>query len=1771
MKKYLLLQCIMLLFGGFAIAQPPTHELWRKVWSDEFNGINSDLDTGWNSDNGGYASTSISCSRWRKNAVEGGGVLRLYYKKETTSGTSASGTWQYDWTAAQVSTKRKFKYGYFESRFKVADVYGTNNSFWLISSQNADPNIKKFEIDINEGWPSPSSSSSIKQIRTNTHNWSDIYINASGKETHPTSGALFNPSPWYSISQQYHTMGLEWNENELIWYLDGNIIRRSANVNGYMEPVNCFDYAPVLLSGATLSYLGITLPDNLDGKFMEVDWVRVYERVRPPAIQPTCVNGTAMLFTGAGLPGTTTYRWEASTFQNGVYNTWVPLNTGNTSPTNPAGLGATYSTVTNDTLFISNIPVALHNARYRCLRTNVYSGNTTTSYSDTITLSVNSAMQVQPIVVNTPAYLGSTVRFDATVSGGSGNYSSYTWSGPSNFSSNSKTPFIPNFAASNNGTYTLLVSDTGGCSKSATVTINAGSSPNSNINIQYTGTTTTAAFTAISLSATVSGGSGVYTQYRWVGPNNFVANTLNASIASATTAMSGVYTLFVTDNTGFVQSVSTTVTVTKISQTINFTAISNLTSYTGSTTRALTATTTSGLPVRYESSNTRLASLVNATTLGFQRSRPDYSFELSVPISTTKVRIYSTQTSHFHIKEFRLFAPTSLDYPQNVLEDLPAGSPLVNLAEDAAIAVSGSFSSTSWSSFAVDNNVSTGWISQPSTATPAEKWIELSFPNPVSIGCVQFVNGFLSSGTWQGLMTNFVVQYWNGTAWQSINDCTVRITAIQDGNENVLPAASVQHICVDSVLKRVTAVAMPPVVTMPTVENIGTTSALLGANVLPTVGSAITAKGTVYDVAALPTANALTAGNTLTGVFTQLRTGLTPNTIYWYRGYATNSAGTGYTVDSSAFTTLSNAPTSNTPTTNTASSFTARWSAPVQGAAPYTYTLQVVTDAAFSTNVSTIANIASSATSRVVSGLQSNTVYYYRVGINNASGSSAWSAVQTANTCSAAPTVAAASNIGTVRFTANWTAPTNAGNLPITYQVQYSTDGVSWTGSTTVSSINATSFTIGNLLSNQTYYYRVRAINAGGNSVWSAAQSVTTELKQKPAVLFETVNDKFIGEADFNPASASLSQPTVLSTNNAAVASIVDGKIRLLAAGTVTITATTTETDDFYAADPKSITFSVFLSKPFVTNNVPGTIECENFDIGWSGGAYFDVDANLNNNLYRATLVDLYSITTNPPNYRIGSIANGEYVHYTINVTESANYQIKTFFTNGGAVDVPFTLTIDNGTAYYLSARPTLNWSTYDSSLINGVYLSSGTHVIKVTFTGVNTFGLDKMVILKPQTLSFPNVNQTQNVDAITSTTTLDPALAATASSGLPITYTSSNTNVAVFDAATGNVRITGRGQTILTAMQLGNNSFAAATNAVCTLTVMQNQVITFNTDRRNRVDKGTFVPATVTSGGALTLTSSKTSVATVSGNQLVIADSGNTVITATQAADLVNFYNSVTASYTLRVWPTKAFAANVVNGTANVLDVLQAEDYDIGGPGCAYNDATIGNNGNASYRNDSVDIATCADLGGGFKIQSTSAGEWLKYTINVSQTGTYDVAARVTGGAQPTPSQFRIEMDDVPNTNNITVGNDNWNTFRTLPSGTFALSAGIHTMRLFIVANTMHFNYFTFNKVSNTGPAVAATRTATNDYAATTLRVYPNPAYSRGVVQVQVPVQAQQAAQLVVRNSYGKVVHSQLLGTPNSRMLQTQLTLPNQLSAGVYLVQVVIGNQIHTTRLVVQ
>jgi DUF1680 family protein len=193
----------------------------------------------------------------------------------------------------------------------------------------------------------------------------------------------------------------------------------------------------------------------------------------------------------------------------------------------------------------------------------------------------------------------------------------------------------------------------------------------------------------------------------------------------------------------------------------------------------------------------------------------------------------------------------------------------------------------------------------------------------------------------------------------------------------------------------------------------------------------------------------------------------------------------------------------------------------------------------------------------------------------------------------------------------------------------------------------------------------------------------------------------------------------------------------------------------------------------------------------------------------------------------------------------------------------------------------------------------------------------------------------------------------------------------------------------------------------------------------------------------------------------------GKTYITVT--------FSSSNDNYAGGVYDVRLLRATVpqlpYGGTAwSIPGTIQFENYDIGGNSLAYNDASTGNTGGAIFRTDEdVDLENCTDADAGYNIGYATAGEWLEYTVNVTNAGKYNITFRAAcNGDDRTIS---LETDGESIANNIAIPNTGgWQIWEDVTVENVTLEAGIQVFRITIGA-TDYVNLNYLNVISNSTP----------------------------------------------------------------------------------------------------
>jgi hypothetical protein len=211
--------------------------------------------------------------------------------------------------------------------------------------------------------------------------------------------------------------------------------------------------------------------------------------------------------------------------------------------------------------------------------------------------------------------------------------------------------------------------------------------------------------------------------------------------------------------------------------------------------------------------------------------------------------------------------------------------------------------------------------------------------------------------------------------------------------------------------------------------------------------------------------------------------------------------------------------------------------------------------------------------------------------------------------------------------------------------------------------------------------------------------------------------------------------------------------------------------------------------------------------------------------------------------------------------------------------DATFALTASASSALpvtYVSSDPAVATFNGNTVTITG----AGQTTITVSQSGTSVYFAAADV---SNLLTVSKANQTITFGALANKTVGDASfdLTGTASSALTLSYASSNPSVATISGST--VTIVGVGVTSITASQAGDANYNAATSVEQSLTVKQNQTITFATLPDKTIGDSPIALSATTSSGLTVEFESLNDKATVNGSLLTLAKVGPATVRAKQ------------------------------------------------------------------------------------------------------------------------------------------------------------------------------------------------------------------------------------------------------------------------------------------------
>jgi gliding motility-associated-like protein len=252
-------------------------------------------------------------------------------------------------------------------------------------------------------------------------------------------------------------------------------------------------------------------------------------------------------------------------------------------------------------------------------------------------------------------------------------------------------------------------------------------------------------------------------------------------------------------------------------------------------------------------------------------------------------------------------------------------------------------------------------------------------------------------------------------------------------------------------------------------------------------------------------------------------------------------------------------------------------------------------------------------------------------------------------------------------------------------------------------------------------------------------------------------------------------------------------------------------------------------------------------------------------------------------------------------ITDAGNSLIRKITLTGYTIDKPLPAGLSfDGTTGIISGTPIAPSPATDYTITGYNATGSSSTVVNIQITRAGA--------LKPSIITFPPITN----PVVDANNNVNPNATST-NNETPITYTSSDTSVAVI-LPNGLIHVKAPGVTIITASQIGNANYSSATSVMETLTVMETQAISFPALGSVSLCASDFSVAASSSNSTIPLnySSSNTAVATISNQGLIhIIGTGTTSITVSQAGNTL-FIPAAPQSQVLTVSPAPTVSVKI-------------------------------------------------------------------------------------------------------------------------------------------------------------------------------------------------------------------------------------------------------------------
>ncbi|MDG2062493.1 MAG: gliding motility-associated C-terminal domain-containing protein [Flavobacteriaceae bacterium] len=430
-----------------------------------------------------------------------------------------------------------------------------------------------------------------------------------------------------------------------------------------------------------------------------------------------------------------------------------------------------------------------------------------------------------------------------------------------------------------------------------------------------------------------------------------------------------------------------------------------------------------------------------------------------------------------------------------------------------------------------------------------------------------------------------------------------------------------------------------------------------------------------------------------------------------------------------------------------------------------------------------------------------------------------------------------------------------------------------------------------------------------------------TQVKVDPNIIFNDVT-KTYGDPNFNlTATSSSTGAFTFTISNTSLATVTGSTVSIVAAG-ITISTVSQTADSKHLAATATMTLTINKANPtIVFNDITKNFRDIDFDL---------VASSNSSGTFSFTVSDTSVATVS--NSTITIIGGGSTI-VTLNQAEVNNY-------NAGVATM--TLTVNKGTTTitFNDLTKTYGDPNFDFSATS---LSSGAMTFTISNTSIATMVNSTNASIAAVGTSTVEVQQAadSNYNSLTATMTLtivkaDPNIsfndlvknikdpnfnfsAISNSTGVK-SYVISDTNIATVFGS--NVTIQNLGSTLVTINQAADSNYNSGSSTM-TLQIVTDPVISFNDITKIFGDDDFELKPTSTSPAPFTFTISDTNIATLSGSNITVQNTGSTTIVVKQEA----YENFIGASASMVLTVLKADPKIILN---EIIKTYGDSDFEI-------------------------------------------------------------------------------------------------------------------------------------------------------------------------------------------------------------------------------------------------